>query len=102
MIDRISKNEKYLDSALLSIDKLEVALALFKSNFDNIDLVNKYYGSKEWFRDKDAFESKKISDVKAGVLGEDTVWNMNEDISSLISEMKEIVNFFDEKIYNAT
>ena len=97
MIDRISKNEKYLDSALLSIDKLEVALALFKSNFDNIDLVNKYYGSKEWFKDKDAFESKKISDVKAGVLGEDTVWNMNESICDLISEMKEIISFFDEK-----
>lgn len=96
MIDRISKNEKYLDSALLSIDKLEVALALFKSNFDNIDLVNKYYGSKEWFKDKDAFESKKISDVKAGVLGEDTVWNMNESISDLISEMKEIISFFDK------
>ena len=96
MIDRISKNEKYLDSALLSIDKLEVALALFKSNFDNIDLVNKYYGSKEWFKDKDAFESKKISDVKAGVLGEDTVWNMNESISDLISEMKDIISFFDK------
>ena len=96
MIDRISKNEKYLDSALLSIDKLEVALALFKSNFDNIDLVNKYYGSKEWFGDKDAFESKKISDVKAGILGEDTVWNMNESISDLISEMKEIIGFFDK------
>ena len=96
MIDRISKNEKYLDSALLSIDKLEVALALFKSNFDNIDLVNKYYGSKEWFKDKDAFESKKISDVKAGILGEDTVWNMNESISDLISEMKEIISFFDK------
>jgi len=95
MIDRISKNEKYLDSALLSIDKLEVALSLFKSNFDNIDLVNKYYGSKEWFKDKAAFESKKIS-VKAGVLDEDTVWNMNESISDLISDMKEIVSFFDK------
>ena len=96
MIDRVSKNEKKLDDILFSISKLEDALDLFKMNLSNLDAVNKYYGSKAWFKDKDMHD-KGIISCKAGVLGEDSVWNMNEDIFALISEMKEIVNFFDEK-----
>lgn len=92
MIDRISKNEERLDMALSSIENLEKALEDFKKNKKDIKLLNKYYGSKAWFKDKDAFEKKKIANVKAGVLSEDAVWNMNEDISYLISEMKKIVS----------
>ena len=92
MIDRISKNEERLDMALSSIENLEKALEDFKKNKKDIKLLNKYYGSKAWFNDKDAFEKKKIANVKAGVLSEDAVWNMNEDISYLISEMKKIVS----------
>ena len=92
MIDRISKNEERLDMALSSVENLEKALEDFKKNKKDIKLLNKYYGSKAWFNDKDAFEKKKIANVKAGVLSEDAVWNMNEDISYLISEMKKIVS----------
>ncbi len=91
MKERIVKNEERLNSALSSIKKLEDALNEFKSNKKNIDLLNKYYGSKNWFKDKEAFEKNKISNIKAGVLSEDAVWNMNEDISELMEEMTKIV-----------
>ena len=91
MKERIVKNEERLNSALSSIKKLEDALNEFKSNKKNIDLLNKYYGSKNWFKDKEAFESNKISNIKAGVLSEDAVWNMNEDITDLMKEMAKIV-----------
>lgn len=91
MIDRITKNEQRLDSILLSIKRLENALNDFKSISKNISLVNKYYGSKNWFKDKNTFERNKISNIKAGVLSEDAVWNMNEDINDLITEMKAII-----------
>ena len=94
MIDRISKNENRLDSVLNSIKELEKALEDFKSNKKNIVLLNKYYGSSSWFLDKDRYENNKIPKVKAGVLSEDTIWNMNEDIEDLISEMKEIISSF--------
>jgi hypothetical protein len=91
MKERIIKNEERLDSVLSSIKKLEDALNEFKSNKKNIDLLNKYYGSKNWFKDKEAFEKNEISNIKAGVLSEDAVWNMNEDITDLMKEMTKIV-----------
>lgn len=95
-MNRISKNEKFLDDISLSVSKLEEALKLFKNNIKNIDSINKYYGSKEWFKDKEKHDNGSIV-IKAGVLSEDAVWNMNEDINDLISEMRDIVSIFDEK-----
>ncbi len=92
MIDRITKNEERLDSVLNSIKMLEDALNEFRLNRKNISLLNKYYGSNNWFKDKEAYESGKISGIKAGVLSEDAVWNTNEEINDLMKEMKLIVN----------
>jgi len=94
MIDRITKNEERLDSILLSIKKLDDALKEFNNNKKNIILINKYYGSKNWFKDKEAYETNKIEKIKAGVLGEDTVFDMNDDIGCLIHEMKKIINSY--------
>lgn len=91
---RIIKNEKRLDDTLQSIKLMQEALDFFKSNKKNIDLLNKYYGSKEWFKDKDDLEQKRITGIKAGVLSEDAVWNMNEDIKELLIEMNDIINLY--------
>ncbi len=91
MIKRITKNEERLDNILQNIKELELALSNFKKNKKDIALLNKYYGSKNWFKDKDDYENNKIPKIKAGVLGEDTIWNMNEDINDLIKEMKSII-----------
>ena len=92
---RISINEDRLDKILKSIKNLEIAVNDFKANKKNIELLNSYYESKDWLSDKDAYENKKISNLKAGVLSEDSVWNMNEDIKDLINEMKDIVSNFE-------
>lgn len=91
---RIIKNEKRLDDTLQSIKLMQEALDIFKSNKKNIDLLNKYYGSKEWFKDKEDLEQKRITGIKAGVLSEDAVWNMNEDIKELLIEMNDIINLY--------
>ena len=95
MKERIIKNEERLDSVLSSIKNLEKALEEFKKNKRNIYLLNRYYGSNNWFKDKEAYENNKIK-VKAGVLSEDAVWNMRDDIDDLIIEMKKIVKGFDK------
>ena len=92
MIDRISKNEERLDSLLLSVKNLEQALCDFKSKQKDLSLLKKYYGSKNWVQDKEDYEQNKIPKVKAGVLSEDAVWNLLEDIDDLIVEMKRITN----------
>ena len=94
MIDRITKNEERLDKLLLSVKELEKALENFKASKKDLDLLNKYYGSKNWLKDKEAYENGSIPKVKAGVLSEDAVWNLNEDINDLIKDMKSIVKMF--------
>ncbi len=91
MIDRIKKNEERLDAALETVKKLEEAIELYKQNKKDISLLNKYYGSKNWFNDKKALEEGKIPKIKAGVLSEDAVWNMNEDLNNALKEMKKII-----------
>ncbi len=91
MKERIEENEKRLDDVLSSVRKLEEAISLFKSNKDNLKKLNKYYGSKNWFKDKQAYEKKLIPQVKAGVLSEDAVWNLDEEVSEILSQMKEIL-----------
>lgn len=89
-IDRIKLNEERLDNILKSIKELEKSLEIFKSNMKDINKLNKYYGSKNWFKDFDDYNSGKINNIKAGVLSEDSVWNMNEDIKEIALEMKNI------------
>ena len=92
MIERIKENELRFDNILLNVKELEVALNNFKNNEKDLFLLNKYYGSKNWFKDKEAYENNKIEKIKAGVLSEDAVWDMNEELDSLILEMKRIVD----------
>ena len=94
MKNRITKNEERLDSLTQCIKSLKKSLESFKKNKKNQILLNDYYGSKEWFKDKDDFENGKISNIKAGVLSEDAVWNMNEEVRDLIDEMKNIIKDF--------
>ena len=93
MIERINKNEERLDRINECINNLENALNSFKTNYKDIKLINNYYGSKNWFKDKESFEEHKIEGIKAGVLSEDAVWNMNENITDLLIEMEKIIKY---------
>jgi len=91
MIDRITKNEERLDIINECIKEMKTALSNMKSIQKDLSLLNKYYGSKNWFKDKEAYEQGKIPKIKAGVLSEDAIWNMNEEYKDLIMEMKEMI-----------
>ena len=91
MIDRIEKNEKRLDLIQANVKELERVLKQFKANKKELNLLNKYCESKNWLKDKDDYENNLIPKIKAGVLSEDAVWNLNEDISDLLKEMKSII-----------
>ena len=53
MIERITKNEEIMDNIIENVRIMEDALSRFESMKKDLDLVNKYYGSKNWFKDKE-------------------------------------------------
>ena len=91
MIDRITSNEEKLDRINKCIKELNNSLDNFKLCQKDFKLLNKYYGSKNWFKDKDYYESGKINNIKAGVLSEDAVWNMIEEYNLLIKRIKRFI-----------
>ena len=67
-------------------------------NIDKVkSLLERYYGSKNWFHDKDAYENQEISNIKAGVLSEDAVWDLLEEMDETILKMKKIVSYYEKK-----
>lgn len=92
MIDRIARNEQILNNLLEKTKILEAALDAFQDYQDEFEIINKYYGSKSWFKDKKAYETSEIPRINAGVLSEDAVWNLNERISDIYLKMENLVN----------
>ena len=92
MLDRIAENEERLDKLIKSKDQLDEALNEFIENQKEFDLLNKYYESRNWLKDKELYEKNQISRIKAGVLSEDAVWNLNEETRELILKMQNIIN----------
>lgn len=89
---RISKNESRLDNIYSCVVELGKSLDTFKTCQKDIDLLNKYYGSNEWFTDREDFDNEEKPDIKAGVLSEDAIWNLNENINQLMREMKSLLD----------
>lgn len=94
--DRITKNEERLNQVLLSIKNLDYSLDEFQNNKENIKKLDKYYGSREWFLDKEKVEEGTLSNIKAGVLSEDSIWNMFEDIKDIINKMNFIIKEYEK------
>lgn len=91
---RIQINENRLNELNIITNDLNNILDEF--NIKDFILLNKYYGSKNWFKDKSDFEQGKYPNLKAGVLSEDEVWNLDENMSELISKMKSIINEYEK------
>ena len=90
MTERIIENEERLNNISKSIRIINSDLDLLESITKEIKLLNKYYGSKKWFDDKEKYESGNIKNIKAGVLSEDSVWNLDEDTKELSIRLGEI------------
>ena len=92
---RIEENENRLDTlneVVLSLDK---HLDDFEDIIHEYYSLNEYYGSKEWLKDKEDFESGKIKNVKAGVLSEDAVYDLDERVKDLLTRMEGIVKLIE-------
>ncbi len=93
---RIEENEKRLDKLSEIASKMEQNLIDFDCNIKEYILLNKYYGSKNGFKDKENVEKGKIKNIKAGVLSEDAVWLLDEKINEILDYMAKITKKLEE------
>ena len=94
---RIEDNEKKLDTLNKVVLSLDKHLDDFEDVIHEYYELNEYYGSKDWFQDKEDFESGKIKNVKAGVLSEDAVWDLDERINDLTTRMSGIIELLEKE-----
>ena len=86
----VIQNEERLNKINKIISNLKIELQKLKDERENIILLNKYYGSTTWYKDIENFDEGKYGKINAGVLSEDAIWNMNENINELKKEIQDI------------
>jgi len=89
-IERIKKMEEKLDEVTPKIRAFEASLETMNKVFEDMKILSDYY-SNEWKQDYEADEEGKIpKDLKRGVLGQDTLYDLFSDYSQLGNDMKEL------------
>ena len=89
-IERIKKMEAKLDDVTPKIRAFEESLNNMKKVFEDMKILSDYY-SNEWKQDYEADEEGKIpKDLKRGVLGQDTLYDLFSDYSQIGNDMKEL------------
>lgn len=90
-IERIAYMEQILDEATEAVSSLSDALEKYSSILDKLQELGAYYSSEQWRQDFDDDSSGKIpSNLKRGVLSEDTVYNLLADATRLECQMKKL------------
>ena len=91
-INRIQQMERSLDRASQAVMHLSAALDEYAASQDALRQLSDYYGSDVWKQDLAAdFAGLLPQDLKRGVLSEDAVWNLLEDVRDLKERMGEMV-----------
>lgn len=87
-IQRIQEMEQHLDKAQAAINSLEQALKQYAVAQESIEKLKNYLSSKEWKKDfRDSEAGKLPHDLKCGVLSEDGIWNMLDNVNDINLEM---------------
>ena len=92
-IERIKKMERCLDRASQTVMRLSAALDEYADVQDALRQLSDYYGSDQWKHDfADDSSGRLPQDLKRGVLSEDAVWNLLEDVRDLKERMRNIAS----------
>ena len=87
-VERIKTMEQYLNRASQAVMQLSTAIDDYAEVQDALRELRDYYGSDEWKQD---FYDDEMSllppDLKRGVLSEDGIWNLLEDVRALKDRM---------------
>lgn len=75
MEKRIQDMEKIHDDMKMVLEDMEKSFQAWKKMKPKFEQLMEYYGSENWFQDKQNQESWKYKNLKAWVLSEDSVYN---------------------------
>ena len=90
-IERIHKMESILDRTTAAKNNLARALSEFDQLQNDLKQLSEYYGSKEFFHDLDMDEKGLLpADLKRGVLSEDGIYHLLEEIKEISDDMCEL------------
>ena len=91
-IERITEMDRCLHASGEAIEALSNALDAYEANRKSLKKLADYYGSTLWMKDFEADEAGMLpTDLKRGVLSEDTVYDLLTDHHELILRMARIV-----------
>ena len=91
-IDRIKQMERSLDRVSQAVMHLSAALDEYDEAQDALRQLTEYYGSDLWKQDFAADEAGLLpQDLKRGVLSEDALWNLFEDVRDLQVRMADML-----------
>ena len=91
-IERIRQMECCLDRVSQAVMRLSAALDEYADVQDALRQLGDYYGSDAWKHDfADDLAGLLPPDLKRGVLSEDAVWNLLEDVRDLKACMADLL-----------
>ncbi len=86
-LDRISEMESILNECTAATAALQAELGRMEALRDDMIRLFKYYGSENWFRDR---EAPLPEGVAAGVLSEDLVYDQITEVRDAAIRMLEL------------
>ena len=82
--ERIRQMELRMERAAKAVMELSAALENYEAVQEDIAALERYYGSEAWKQDFADDEAGLLpADLKRGVLSEDGIWNLLEDVREL-------------------
>ena len=82
--ERIRQMELRMERAAKAVMELSAALENYEAVQGDIAALERYYGSEAWRQDFADDEAGLLpADLKRGVLSEDGIWNLLEDVREL-------------------
>ena len=88
--ERIRQMELRMERAAKAVMELSAALENYEAVQEDIAALERYYGSEAWKQDFADDEAGLLpADLKRGVLSEDGIWNLLEDVRELNNGLHE-------------
>lgn len=90
-IARIRQMERHLNAATAAVKRLDTALDKWEAVQEAIAALKGYYGSDRWRQDFADDEAGLLPDgLKRGVLSEDGIWDLLNDVNELNQRLKRV------------
>ena len=88
-IERIKEMEGRLERVAAAVMDMSAALDKYEAVQEDIKALRKYYDSRQWKQDYADDEAGQLpADLKRGVLSDDGIWNLLEDVCELNERLK--------------